>query len=284
MYWHQSSRHVLAYLSLIVMAIALLGSRPAQAERAGATTVGTFYATTLQADKAWPKTHYAAPPKSSVFPDGTSTVAFYFTYAGAGKSSGFYVVIRTHQGPTVTVTGWWKIAAGSSSDMVYVPYPGGNFPNGAYDADLVVDSYRLATIAFTVGAGGGDSGGDNSSSATISNFQTSTAAAVNGWAKQKGLQPLPAATTQLPAGINEVWFVFVYKGVTPKVTTEQVVVQGPNGLRLTDTAKPFALPQASGGIYTGVVAPEHLAFPNGSYSGALLINGQQAAQTAFTIG
>jgi hypothetical protein len=107
---------------------------------------------------------------------------------------------------------------------------------------------------------------------------------VNVWSKQKGQQPLPAATTHFPAGINEIWFVFVYKGATPKVTTEQVIVQGPNGLRLTDGAKPYALPQVSGGLYMGVVVPQHLAYPNGSYTGVLLINGQQAAQTAFTIG
>ena len=67
------------------------------------------------------------------------------------------------------------------------------------------------------------------------------------------------------------------------MTAEQIVVRGPYGLRVT-SGRPRVLQHAWDGIYEYLTAPPPLAYPNGSYTAVVLIDGRQAAQTTFTVG
>ena len=152
------SRSVVGPVACFATVLAVLmvpaGGHTAWAANARAVSSSTFYATTKQAYDSWSKTSYAPPARVDTFPTGTTTVAFYFTYAGAESSSGYYVVMRKHRGASVAVAGRYSLTAGSSSRMLYLKHSSGPFPDGDYDADLVIDHQRLATISLTVGSSG----------------------------------------------------------------------------------------------------------------------------------
>src|SRR5579871_5598651 len=212
-YW----RGVVLAAVLCWMALAILPTPPA---RAAGVTVSSFYATTKQAYDAWPKTNYKAPLPVTSFPSGTSTIAFYLAYAGASKTSGYYIVLRHHHGDTVDVLGWFKLSTGHSSNMSYLNAVATSFPDGAYDADLVIDDRLASTITISVGG----AGGPGSSGVTISAFVVTSAADEHAWIKRPGLYPLPPSVTIFPAGTTNVAFVYIYKGATPKVTTDEITV------------------------------------------------------------
>jgi hypothetical protein len=130
---------------------------PLRAVRAApehAVTVSWFYATTDAQYNLWPKNDYRVnPDQTTWFPAGTRVVAFFFAYSGAGKTSGCYIVLRKHAGPTVDVLGWYRLATGSNREtmMRLAAADWRAYPNGSYFADLVIDDHLMGTIPFTIG-------------------------------------------------------------------------------------------------------------------------------------
>jgi hypothetical protein len=275
---------MLRWIGLVTVAVAVVGVQPAHATRQRAMVVTGFYATSrAEFDKRFASAAYV-PVKYTSLPSGTTSIAAAWFWTGAAKSSTFFVVLRHHKGATINVAGpfTYKVTGGNSA--TYFPSPGAHFPDGAYDLDLVINYAFAATASVTIGgSGGGGTGGGGASGVTISTFVSTTTAGLNKWYKQPGLYPLPKVTTHYPAGTTETAFCFIYKGAVAKVSTYQVVVQGPNGLELKGNGPTkLTYPSGGGGAYRD--PPQHLAYPNGSYTAVLQIDGSPASQVTFTIG
>lgn len=269
---------VLRCVGLAAMAIALIGQRPAHARPTAATSITSFYATSkAEWDKRNANAGYVAI-KHTALPSGSKYLAFYFSWDGAGKSSGYFVVLRHPGGATIDVDGFFKFGVQRGSAAVWFANSGAPWPDGAYDADLIVDDKLAATAHISVGG----AGAAPASAATILQFYPTTQAEVNRWYKQSGFYPLPAKVGGYPAGTATVILFFHYTHAVPKVTTEESIIRGPAGLKIT--RGPFALTDVNGGTWSDIAAPQHLAYPNGAYAAVLLLDGAQAAKATFTIG
>jgi hypothetical protein len=248
---------------------------PPRTGHAAGVTLHAFYPTSMAARDNWAKTNYARPPKYTTLPVGTSALAFFFAYAGATTKDSYYVVLRKHKGATIDVLGAYTLAKGAKRASIVSFNPGVPYAAGAYDADLIIDDQRMATTTITIG-------GASTAAVTITKYYATTKAEVNRWYKQSGFYPLPAKAARYPAGTTTVYLFCSYQHAVPKVTTEESIVHGPGGLQVTHGPYPFT--NASGGIWSVITAPQHLAFPSGTYTAVLMVNGTQTAQTAFTIG
>lgn len=261
-------------VGLLLALPALRGTLPARAARTPAVAVTSFYAASAQAYIDWHLNHYAPPLVQPTFTTGTSGVAFFVAFSSPVPLTGLAVVLRG-QGGTLQVRPAWQTVPGSSIAMTALSTAAGAFPNGTYAADLLLGGRMLAGLIVHIG---GAVGG-----VTISAFRVSTVAAVGAWARQSGFYPLPAGVRAFPSGTRQVGSIFLFKGAVPNVTAEQIVVDGPHGLRVTSGA-PYTVQHSSNGIYEYLSAPPPLAYPNGAYAAVVLIDGLQAAQTVFTVG
>src|SRR5581483_1088933 len=163
-------------LAPALLLMAALPFFPAAHTSAANVTVTAFYPTTMQARNNWAKTNYAPPPRVTSFPAATTAMAFYFAYSGASKSSGYYMVLRKHNGASIDVLGWYKLSTGTSSSIGTFN-PGTPYANGAYDVDLVIDDRRLATLTITIG-GAGSGGAGGAGGVDISTFYPVSVAAL----------------------------------------------------------------------------------------------------------
>ena len=271
-----------------VLAAAPVGLSSAHAARALALKVSSFYSTTADAYTNWARNNYAAPPKVSTYPAGTTTVALYFAYSGAAASDSAYLILRRHHGATLDVLAFTKLGTGSGQASMGSLQPDPTLVDGIYDVDLVVDFHLIGTVTVIIGhvaaAGGSSSGGEIPvTGVSVSQFYSTSNAAAATWVKQPGFDPLPKHYARFAAGTTSVSFLVVFKGAKAKVTKNQIVLTGPNKLKLTDGG-PYVFNFADGGVTDHVDAPSGLALPNGSYTATLFIDGAPVDQTAFTIG
>lgn len=262
----------------------LLAAIPSRVQAAG-VTVSTFYPITKQAyDACCPKGY--GPPRIDAYPAGATAVAFYLRYAGAGASSQFAIVVRRHNGATIDMGGSWPLPSKYKEEYVVLRLANSApWPSGSYDADLLINSNILmATIPFTVGAGGAVSGdgGAAAGGPSISTFYATTQQALRAWVLGPNNAPDPAATTAFTGGTATVAFYFRYKGVQAKVTKWQIVVVGPAGLKIP--YGPYTLGYAAGRQGGYVAAPQHFAYPNGAYTAYIYLDTQPVAQTKFSVG
>jgi hypothetical protein len=241
---------------LLVAAVAVCGVRPTPAAGAGAITVRAFYASTSQEYDRWSRNSSTAPRSYGSFPSGLKQLALYFSYTGAGRSSGYYLVLRRQDGTTIDVAGFNKMTKGSGEYMDRFSLDR-RLPNGGYSVDLVVDDRLLSTLSVAIGFGLIPNDG-----LLVTSFYPISVAAKDGW---KDYTLPPPATTSFPAGTPVVYTVLLYTGAKPDATYRVLV--------------------RNWGQYAPLYTPKYPAsFPKGRYSASLMVGDEQVAQTRFTIG
>lgn len=143
--------------------LALTGSLVILGTPAGASAatpaITSLYTTTQAAATAWSATAQALPAKVSAFASGTRAVAAVFSYSGAQAYSGsqFQLEILAQGGGIVAKSPFHLFVQSSGQyALIALHGPTGRpdglpYPNGKYQAVIVVDGKNAAGAAFTVG-------------------------------------------------------------------------------------------------------------------------------------
>ena len=216
---------LLLMLALVATAVALVGVRPAPAAGSGPLKVRWFYASTSEEYSRWSQHGGTLPRLYAAFPSGTKQVALYFGYAGAGKASGYYLVLRRHDGATIDVAGYNKMTAGTGAFMDQFTFDRA-LPNGGYYVDLVVDDRLVRTLSLAIGYGL-----IPSFDLVVTSFYPISDAAEAGW---KDYMLPPPATVKFPAGTASMAVVLLYTGATPNATYH-VVERNSSAAQISDS-------------------------------------------------
>lgn len=245
-------------------------------------TVGTktavamaFYAATKAAADAWYATNSTAPPQqTTVFPVGTTAVAFYFHVKGAAVNrTQDKIVVRAQSGAVVATHGPFVLQYADGYYMPLVSMPShADYPGGVYRADLLLDGVVAASTTFTVRA---------TSSAVVTIFYPATKAALDAWTATTSTAR-PPRTNTFNAGAGGVAFYFEYQGATAKLTQYQIVIHDHTGAVLT-TYGSYTLQHNAALAMRYVTAPHGSAYPNDSYGVDIVVDGRLAATTRFTV-
>src|SRR5205085_2984941 len=238
--------------------------------------ISTFYLTTKAAYDVW-SSRMAGPPPQQVdtFPATTSVLVGYFDYKGATTSSTYQVNVRDQGGTLVATAGPQPLgppAAGPRVPLMYRPH-GGRYPLGQYRADLLIDGQVARSTTLTVAP--------SVAMPTISRFYTSTRKAYDDRAKTNNA-PLPRAST-FPAHTGDVAYYVEHSGGGSGLTPIQVYIRDHRGVIVASTVgrRPLNLPAKA---YAGhVPAPRAGGYAAGTYTLSLLIQGQVARSTTFTV-
>jgi TIR domain len=238
--------------------------------------VSTFYLTTKAAYDVW-RSRMAGPPPQQVdtFPAATSVLVGYFVYRGATTSSTYQVNVRDHGGTLVATAGPQLLgppAAGPRVPLMYEPH-GGPYPPGQYRADLLIDGQVASSTTFTVAP--------TVAMPTISRFYTSTRRAYDDRAKTPSA-PLPPVST-FPAHTGDIAYFFEHSGGGTGLTPIQVYIRDHRDVIVASAVgrPPLYL---SAKAYAGQLpAPRAGGYPAGTYTLSLLIHGQVAGSTTFTV-
>lgn len=254
------------------------------AAASGAFTVGStappvkavaFYTATKAADDAWrASSSPAAPPKTSVFPHGTTLVAFYFHYLGARPhATQFSIIVHGPSGGTYVSSGPYTLLYTDGYDMDKVTPPsGGAYPDGTYSADLILAGRVSAHTTFTI---------RSVSAINVQTFYPATKAAYDAW-NASNTAPPPPHTTTFRSGTTVVAFYFAYTNATVNLTQFTIVVHNQSGATVA-THGPYALTLKNALHMSLVDAPAGHAYADGSYSADLLIDGKVVKSAAFTV-
>src|SRR5919199_4885383 len=238
--------------------------------------IPTFYLTTKAAYDVW-RSRMAGPPPQKVdtFPATTSVLAAYFAYKGATTSSTYQVNVRDHSGTLVATAGPQTLgspADGLRVPIVYRPH-GGRYPLGQYRADLLIDGQVARSMTFTVAR--------TVAMPTISRLYTSTRKAYDDRAKTNHA-PLPRVST-FPAHTGDVAYYVEHSGGSSGSTPIQVFIRDQRGGIVASALGRTPL-DLSAKAYAGhVPAPHAGGYPAGTYTLSLLIHGQVAGSTTFTV-
>jgi hypothetical protein len=262
---HHCSR-LTAFLALCLA----LGLVPNPARAAGAT-ITAFYTTTKAAYTAWDASSGAPPPaRTTIFPAGTVSVAYYLAYTGATPNATHVQIIeRDAQGDSLKGNVHpLPYAAGSFAD--YFSHQSPAYAPGAYNFELLLDGVPAATARFSVRRG-----------LAVPSFYTATKSAITAWQKSASDTP-PKRTRFFPAGTVNVGYYFSFIGATPKVTTFHVNIYDASGALFIGGDK-HTLHYATGyfGNYFYANKP---SFPKGIYTMTVTMNGKLYKSTVFSVG
>lgn len=258
----------LTLVSLVMCLAGLAGTSHARAaaRQARAPQVTAFYAITRAALEAR-HPGSTAPAQTSVFPAGTLTVGYYFSFSGAvpGKTK-FQITQRGPDGTAKGAVHAIKVAAGLelnyfTHDPAYIP--------GVYTFELILDGKSAARTTFRVQAG-----------IVIPQFFTISRTAFDNWYKSNRASA-PPASADFKSGITDIGYYLSYAGTTPKITNFQIVIYHAAGsVFITGDLHHFSY--ASG--YFSNYFTDDAGFPDDTYTAKLSVNGTVVRTAKFVVG
>jgi len=137
------------------IAVAAFSISRAAASQGKATV---FYTATKPAYDAWNTSKSDAPPaKTTTFPSGSSIVAFYFEYQNATpKATQYQIIVHSPSGAVYAKRGPFAVSYDAGMVMrTILPDQDNAYPNGTYEADLLLAGHMQLRTSFTVGSSSG---------------------------------------------------------------------------------------------------------------------------------
>jgi hypothetical protein len=218
------------------------------------------------------RTAHAAPPRVGTFPDNTSAIAFYVGLERPVTASmPFSITIRDHLGARIAATPEYALTPRDTAKYVPPLKPASRtvYPAGVNHVDLLIGGKVVKSTTFTVII------------PRISTFYLTTKVAYDVWRSQTAGPP-PQKVDTFPARTSALAGYFAYKGATTS-STYQVNVRDHGGT-LVATAGPQPLgPPAAGLRVPLLYRPHGGRYPRGPYRAELLIDGQVARSSSFTV-